>query len=379
MAMQTNFAYKYRIYPTLEQKELLCKHFGCVRFVWNYFLNERKEHYLHNKEEIESKRIKGNLNYYDNAKKLTLLKQEKEWLKECNSQSLQASLKHLDSAYRMFFRKTHAFPNFKSKDSKQSFTIPQHFKLEAGKVYFPKFNKGIKVIVHRELEGKFVVATLSKTTTNKYYISIIVEKNIQAFSATNKTIGIDLGIKDLIICSDGKKYQNIRSLFSLENKLKHKQKQLSKKVKGSNNRKKAKHKVAIIHETIKNIRIDHIHKITKAIISENQVIVVEDLNVKGMMRNHKLAKAISDVAWYEIHRQLEYKSKWSGRTYNIIDRFFPSSKMCGSCHFVNKDLTLKDRTWNCPSCNTELDRDLNASINILNQGLNNLQAVGITV
>ncbi|MFU7500542.1 MAG: RNA-guided endonuclease TnpB family protein [Candidatus Tisiphia sp.] len=377
--MQTNFAYKYRIYPTKEQKQLLSKHFGCVRFVWNYFLNERKEHYLKNKEEIEAKRIKGNLNYYDNAKQLTLLKREKEWLRDCNSQSLQATLKHLDSAYRMFFRKTHAFPNFKDKNAKQSFTIPQHFKLEDNKIHFPKFNEGIKVEEHRKLQGKFVVATLSKSTTNKYYISIIVEKEIQTSSLIEKSIGIDLRIKDLIICSDGKKYHNIRSLSNLEDKLRYKQKQLSKKVKGSNNRKKAKHKVAIVHEKIKNTRSDYIHKITKAIINENQVIIAEDLHVKGMMRNHKLAKAISDVAWHEIHRQLEYKSKWNDRAYHIIDRFFPSSKMCSFCNFVNDQLTLKDRTWSCSSCGTQLDRDLNASINILNQGLNNLQAVGITV
>ncbi|WP_341761963.1 RNA-guided endonuclease TnpB family protein [Candidatus Tisiphia endosymbiont of Thecophora atra] len=377
--MQTNFAYKYRIYPTKEQKQLLSKHFGCVRFVWNYFLNERKGHYLKNKEEIEAKRIKGNLNYYDNAKQLTLLKREKEWLRDCNSQSLQATLKHLDSAYRMFFRKTHAFPNFKDKNAKQSFTIPQHFKLEDNKIHFPKFNEGIKVEEHRKLQGKFVVATLSKSATNKYYISIIVEKEIQTSLLIEKSIGIDLGIKDLIVCSDGKKYHNIRSLSNLEDKLRYKQKQLSKKVKGSNNRKRAKHKVAIVHEKIKNTRSDYIHKMTKAIINENQVIIAEDLHVKGMMRNHKLAKAISDVAWHEIHRQLEYKSKWNGRAYHIIDRFFPSSKMCSFCNFVNAQLMLNDRTWSCPSCGTQLDRDLNASINILNQGLNNLQAVGITV
>lgn len=379
MIMQVNFAYKYRIYPTKEQEQLLSKHFGCVRFVWNYFLNERKEHYLKNKEEIEAKRIKGNLNYYDNAKELTLLKREKEWLRDCNSQSLQATLKHLDSAYKMFFRKTHKFPNFKNKDAKQSFTIPQHFKLENTKIYFPKFNEGIKVKVHKELNGRFVVATVSKTTTNKYYISIVVEKDTQALPTINKYIGIDLGIKDLIICSDSKKYQNIKPLSCLEKKLKYKQKQLSKKAKGSSNRKKAKHKVAIVHEKIKNTRSDYIHKITKAIINENQVIIAEDLHVKGMMRNHKLAKSISDVAWHEIHRQLEYKSKWNGRTYHVIDRFFPSSKMCSSCNFVNDELMLKDRTWDCPSCDTKLDRDLNASINILNQGLNNLQAVGAIV
>jgi putative transposase len=377
--MQTNFAYKYRIYPTQEQEQLLSNHFGCVRFVWNYFISERQAYYLKNKEEIAAKKIKGNLNYYDNSKSLTLLKREKEWLRDCNAQSLQASLKHLDSGYKMFFRKTHAFPNFKHKDAKQSFTIPQHFALKDKKIYFPKFREGIKVKEHRKLEGKFVVATLSKSTTNKYYISIIVEQEMQPSLVTSKSIGIDLGIKELIICSDGTKYKNIKPLSLLENKLKYKQKQLSKKVKGSNNRKKARHKVAIIHEQIKNTRRDYIHKITKAIISESQVIIAEDLHVKGMMRNHKLAKAISDVSWHEVHRQLEYKSKWHGRTYHIIGRFFPSSKMCSSCHFVNDALTLKDRTWDCPSCDARLDRDLNASINILNQGLNNLQAVGTIV
>lgn len=377
--MLSHFAYKYRIYPTKEQEILLSKHFGCVRFVWNYFLNERKEYYLKNKEDIEAKRVQGSLNYYDNAKQLTLLKQEKEWLQECNSQSLQASLKHLDTSYRMFFKKIHGFPNFKNKDSKQSFTVPQSFQLKNNKIYIPKFKEGIKVKEHKKLEGKFVVATLSKTTTNKYYVSIIVEKEIRELPILNKTVGIDLGIKDLIICSDGNKYKNIRPLYNLEKKLKYKQRQLSKKAKGSNNRKKARLKVAIIHEKIKNTRNDYIHKITNAITNKNQVIIAEDLNVKGMMQNHKLAKAIGDVSWHEIHRELEYKSKWKGRIYHKIDRFFPSTKMCNSCHYINNDLTLKNRVWNCPSCDAKLDRDLNASINILNQGLNNLNAVGTIV
>jgi len=379
--MLFNFSYKYRIYPTKEQEISLVKHFGCVRFIWNYFLNERKEHYLKNKEEIETKRIRGDFSYYDNCKKLTLLKREKdkEWLKNCATQSLQASLKHLDSAYRMFFRKIHGFPNFKNKDGKQSFTIPGKFKLKNNKIYIPKFREGIKVREHKKLEGKFIVATISKTTTNKYYISIIVEKEIVSLPTIDKTIGIDLGIKDLIICSDGVKYSNVQLLRTFENKLKYKQRQLSKKVKWSNNRKKAKVKLAIIHEKIRNSRKDHIHKITSAITNKNQVIIAEDLNVKGMMQNHKLAKAISDVSWNEIHRQLEYKGKWKGKIYHRIDRFFPSSKMCNSCNYINNELTLKDRVWNCSNCNTILDRDLNASINILNQGLNNLNAVGTIV
>lgn len=374
-----HYAYKYRIYPTEEQQQVLSKHFGCVRFVWNHFLNERKEYYLKNKEEIEAKRIKGGLSFFDNCRQLTLLKKEKEWLRECNAQSLQASLMHLDKAYKSFFKKTHCFPSFKSKDSKQSFEIPQNFKLEGKKIFFAKFRDGIRVVEDRKLDGEFVLATLSKTTTGKYYIAIIVKKEMRSLPIIDKVIGIDLGIKDLIVCSDGIKYPNIRPLASLEKKLKYKQRQLSKKAKRGNNRKKAKHKVALIHEKIKNTRSDYIHKMTKAIVNENQVIIAEDLNVKGMMRNHKLAKAISDVAWHEIHRQLEYKSKWNGRTYQLIDRFFPSSKMCGSCHFINDELTLKDRIWNCPSCDIELDRDLNASINILSQGLNNVPAAGTVV
>ena len=377
--MQTNLAYKYRIYPTLDQKERLAKHFGCVRFVWNYFLNERKEYYLKNKEDIEAKRIAGSLNYYDNARALTVLKTEKEWLSECNSQSLQASLKHLDSAYKMFFRKTHAFPQFKHKDARQSFTIPQHLRLKDNLVCFPKFNKGIKIKLHRPFVGRIVTAAISKTTTDKYFIAITVECDVQPSPIVDKSIGIDLGIKDLVVCSNGTRYSNIRVLNKLERKLIYKQRQLSKKLKGSSNRKKAQRQVALVHEKIRNIRTDHIHKITKAIVNENQVIVAEDLNVKAMMQNHNMAKLISDVAWYEIHRQLSYKSQWNGRTYQIIDRYFPSSKMCNSCKSVNEHLTLKQRTWQCSSCNTNLDRDENAAINILSQGLNIIQAAGTVV
>jgi putative transposase len=369
--MQVNSAYKFRIYPNEEQKVLLSKHFGCVRFTWNYFLNQRKEYYLKNKEEIEAKRIKGNLNYYDNAKELTLLKKKEEykWLNECNSQSLQACLKHLDSAYKMFFRKTHKFPQFKSKDKKQSFTIPQHFKIENNKIYFPKFKEGIKVKSHRRLEGKFVVATLSKNPNGSYYIAIITEKEIEAKKELTTQVGIDLGIKDFAILSNGKVYQNQKSLRKQESKLKFLQQRLSKKVKGSTNRSKARKRVSALHQKIRNSRIDYIHKISNEITNENQVICLENLAVANMMKNHKLAKSIADVSWHEFKRQLEYKCKWKGRDLIIIDRFFPSSKTCNSCGFVNSNLTLKDRTWKCPSCNTDLDRDLNASKNILMQGI----------
>lgn len=375
--MKINFAYKYRIYPNKQQKELLSKHFGCTRFVFNYFLNERKEYYLNNKEEIEAKRIKGGLNYYDNAKELTQIKKEKEWLREVNSQSLQASLKNLESAYRMFFRKTHNFPRFKSKFAKQSFTVPQNLELQNNKILFPKFKEGVKVKEHRQYKGKFRVATLSKTKSNKYYISIIVEKEVKTLKKLQTSVGIDVGIKDLAICSNGKVYENKKYLSKKEKKLKFFQKQLAKKKKSSKNRQIRKVKIAKLHEKIRNSRIDYIHKVSKEIANENQVVVLEDLNVAGMLGNHKLAKSISDVAWNEFRRQLDYKCSWAGRNLILIDRFFPSSKTCYHCNYINQNLKLKHRSWQCPQCKKELNRDLNASRNILRQGLK--KAVGTTV
>jgi len=367
-----NMAYKFRIYPNAEQKILLAKHFGSCRFVWNYFLNQRKEYYINNKEDIEAKRIKGCLNYYDNSKDLTKLKKQDgfQWLNECNAQSLQATLKHLDSSYKMFFRKTHQFPKFKNKNNKQSFTIPQFFKLENNKIYFPKFKNGIKVKEHRKLDGKFVVATISKNCNNQYYVSIIVEKEVKTLDNLQKAIGIDLGIKDFATCSNGVVYENIKPLKRKMKKLKYLQRQLSKSNKSSGIRKKRQLKLAKYHLKISNIRKDYLHKITNQISNENQIICLEDLAVSNMMKNHKLAQAISDVSWHEFKRQLEYKCKWKGRQLVIIDRFFPSSKMCDVCNTINQNLTLKDREWTCDNCKTTHDRDLLASRNILRQGLN---------
>jgi putative transposase len=370
--MQVNLAYKFRLYPNEEQKILLAKHFGSCRFVWNYFLNERKEFYLKNKEEIEAKRIKGGLNYYDNAKELTQLKQKEEykWLNECNSQSLQSCLKHLDGAYKMFFRKTHKFPNFKNKHHKQSFTIPQFFKLENKKIYFPKFKDGIKVKEHRKLEGKFVVATISKNTANQYYVSIIVEKEVASLEKLQTAVGIDLGIKDFATLSNGIVYENIKPLRKKMKKLKFLQRQLSKAKNGSKNRKKRQLRLAKYHLKISNIRKDYLHKITNQVSKENQFVGMENLNVAGMMKNHKLAQSIADVSWHEFKRQLEYKCKWRGRELVIIDRFFPSSKLCNICNIINQELTLKDRVWTCKNCDTTHQRDLLASTNILRQAFN---------
>ena len=268
----------------------------------------------------------------------------------------------------MFFRKTHHFPKFKSKNYKQSFTVPQFFRLEDKKIFFPKFKDGINVKEHRKLDGKFVVATISKNCINQYFVSIIVEKELNKLEKLETAVGIDLGIKDFATLSNGVVYKNIKPLKKRLKKLKYLQRQLSKSKRGSNNKKNRQIKLAKNHLRISNIRNDYLHKITNQISKENQFVCIEDLNVAGMMKNHKLAQSISDVSWHEFKRQLEYKCRWRGRDLIVIDRFFPSSKLC-SCGIINQELTLKDREWTCNSCGTMHDRDINASINILKQGI----------
>ena len=359
---QIKKTFKYRIYPTKEQEILLAKHFGAKRFVWNYFLNERKNAYLENNT---------SLNYYNNASSLTKLKQKDEyiWLKEVNSQSVQASLRDLEVAYNRFFSKQGQFPRFKSKRDKQSFRIPQSTKYEDGQLNIPKFKKPIKVSEDRPLTGTILFSTISKTPSGKYFVAITCETAHKPHKKNKNNVGVDLGIKDLAICSDGKTYENIKTTKKYAKKLSYEQRQLSKKQKGSNSRNKQRIKVAKVHEKISNSRTNHIHNITTQIVRENQTICVEDLSVINMMKNHKLAKSISDCSWSEFLRQLKYKSEWNERNLIQIDKFFPSSKTCNKCKFVNQDLQLKDRIWVCPVCGTELDRDINASENILEQGL----------
>ena len=354
-------SYKYKLNPNEEQKVLLNKHFGSIRFVYNFFLNERKREYETNKNTI---------NYYDNAKSLTGLKQQEDysWLNEINSQSLQDSLKNLETSYKNFFRFKKGFPKFKSKHSKNSFTVPQSVKIENGKLRIPKFKEPIDVILHRTFSGTIKQCTISKTPTNEYFVSILVETEHKKLEKTGKSIGIDLGLKDFVITSDGYKYKNNRYTKRYQTKLKKAQQHLSRKKKGSNKYKEQKLKVAKLHKKIANSRLDNLHKVSTELIKKYDVVFLEDLNIKGMIKNHKLAKHIADASWSKFIELLTYKAEWNDKQIVKIDRFFPSSKTCNCCEYINQNLKLDMREWTCPLCNTKLDRDLNASKNILKEG-----------
>ena len=354
-------SYKYKLRPSSEQIVLLNKHFGSIRFTYNYFLNERKKEYETNKNTI---------NYYDNAKALTELKKSQDytWLNEINSQSLQESLKNLETAYKNFFRFKKGFPKFKSRKSKNSFTVPQFVKLINGKLKMPKFKEPIDLILHRTFKGTIKQATISKTPTNEYFVSILVETEHNKFEKTGKTIALDLGIKDFVVTSEGYKYKNNRYTKTYERLLKKHQKHLSRKTKGSNRYEKQRLKVAKLHKKITNSRLDNLHKVSTELIKKYDTIILEDLNVKGMIKNHKLSKHISDASWSKFIELLTYKAEWNDKNIVKIDRFFPSSKTCNHCGYINQNLDLSIREWTCPSCNTKLDRDLNASKNILNEG-----------
>lgn len=353
--------YKFKISPNKEQKEKLNIMFGCSRFVWNYFLDLNNKIYLEAKEKDLKKK---HLNYYDCANKLTELKKENEWLKEANSQSLQQTLKDLDTAYNRFFKKQSGFPNFKSKRNNQSFRIPQFFEIKGSKIIFPKFKEGIKTIIHREVKGSIRYATVLKTKTEKYFVSITTNFEVKKERVSNNQIGIDLGVKDFVITSSGEKY-NLP--IKEDSKLKFLHRQLSKKVKGSKNKGKTKLKLAKKYERIENKKQDFQHKLSDKLCKENELIAIEDLNIKGMVKNHCLAKSISNQSWYSFITKLEYKSKrYSGRI-EKTNRFYPSSKTCNNCGYINQDLELKDRRWDCPNCKSNLDRDVNASKNILAQ------------
>ena len=364
--IMVHYTYKFRLCPNTDQQTRLGQHFGCCRFVYNYFLEQRKNTYLQTKKSP---------NYYAQAADLTKLKNEKEWLYDTNSQVLQFELKCLQAGYNNFFEKRARLPKFHSRKDKQSFTIPQFVEVKDSKLYFPKFKDGIKIKQHREIEGEIRHATVSMNRAGQYFVAILVERNMPKLPKTDKEVGIDLGITALATCSNGKNYKNIRPYKSLERRLLALNKSLHRKKLGSNNRERARKLLAKYHVKVANIRNDHLHKVSRNIIDENQVIVLENLNVSGMLRNHCLAKSIADVSLSELIRQITYKAEWCGRTVIKVDRWFPSSKTCSDCGFVMESLPLSVREWQCPRCQTKHNRDKNAAINILNEGK---RTVGIT-
>ena len=361
--------YKFRLYPNREQSELLARHFGCARFVYNHFLNQRKEQY----------RLTGKSdNFYAQERSLTELKKQKAtaWLKEVNSQSLQFALRSLETAYTNFFKKRAKFPNFKSKHSKNSFTVPQHVSIVGGRLFLPKFKEGIKCHVHREITGKVGKATISKTPSGKYFVSVFTEEEyVTPVKKSGKSVGVDMGLKDLLITSEGETFKNNRYTKRYERKLAKAQRHLSRKKKGSRGFENQKLKVARLHEKIANSRADYMHKCSISLVRRYDAICIEDLNVKGMEKNHRLAKSITDASWGIFVSMLTYKAEWNGKKVVKIDRYFPSSQTCNVCGYVNKHTKdLSVREWECPVCHTHHDRDVNAAINILRFGLNHTSA-----
>jgi putative transposase len=361
-------AFKYRIYPTEKQKTLLSKSFGCVRFVYNRGLAIKTALYQ-NKE-------KG-ISIFNLMKDMANWKSEDEmkWLSEVNSMALQASLVDLDKAYTNFFKKRSSFPKFKSKfNSRQSFRNPQATSINFNKhcIYIPKFREGIKAVLHRKFEGKIKSSTVSKTPSGKYFISILVEINTDnpkcKKPTENKTLGIDLGIKDFATFSDGQVIGNPRHLSKRLKSLKRQQRKLSRKIKGSKNRDKQRKKVAILHEKVANSRKDFLHKVTHSIV-ENQdynSIAIEDLDVAGLLKKgkkNKLSRHIADAGWGLFRQFLNYKCERKGKNLLVIGRFEPSSKLC-TCGYLNNNLTLADREWDCPSCHAHHNRDELAAKNI---------------
>lgn len=363
-------AYKYRIYPTDEQKVLFAKTFGCCRFVYNWALNLKITAYKERKETL------GNV-YLTNLMK-SELKAEHEWLSEVNSQSLQSTLRNLDTAYTNFFRNTTAvgFPRFKSRKDRQSFLCPQHCRVDFtdGTITVPKA-KDIPAVLHRKFKGTVKTVTVSMTPSGKYYASVLVDTSMQEIQplepVLRTSLGIDLGIKSLAVCSDGRTFENPKNLQKNLDRLAVLQKRLSRKRKGSENRNKARVKVARLQERIANCRRDNLHKITHALTHDNQVrtICMEDLNVKGMQRNHHLAGSVGDASFGMFLTLLEYKCRWYGVNLVKIDRFAPSSKTCRKCGCVYKGLKLSERSWTCPECGAHHDRDFNAACNIKEFGL----------
>lgn len=354
-------SYKYRVYPTCDQEAILSQFFGCTRFIYNYFLNLKQVEYENNGKRIS---------FVDSTKLLTSLKKQEgySWLNSVHAQCLQQSLKDLDAAYTRFFKKLAGPPRFKKKDGKQSFRFPQDVSVKNGVLRLPVFKDKLDTRTHRPIEGKIKYATLSKTCTGKYFVSITCESEHVEYKKSQKEVGIDTGLKSLCILSDGTTYDNLKPLKNRLKDLRYAQRQLSKKQRGSSSKNRQRLSVAGIYEKISNIRKEYLHKTTTEIVKNHDLICVETLAVSNLIKNRRLAQSFSDASIGMLYGMLEYKCRWNGKSFIKINRFFPSSRTCSKCNWVNNDLTLNDRKWTCEKCLIVHDRDLNAAINILNQG-----------
>lgn len=352
-------AFRYRIYPTADQEQVLAVQFGNARFIWNWALALRKVAY---------KETGKGIGYYELKRRATSLKYQvgTEWLKEADSQVLQAKIEDLERAYKNFFERQARYPRFKSKRDSQSIRYPQRFKFKENFIYLPKVG-WVRTKFHRLLEGRPKNVTVSKTKTGKYFVSIQCEVEMIEPPARGGEIGIDFGVESFLATSDGWKRDNPRYLQQAEKKLKRLHRQLSRRVKGSTGREKARILLARQHEKVANQRGDFLQKLSTKIVGRYGLIGMEDLNVRGMVKNRRLAKAIAATGWGEFRRMLEYKGDWYGSYVHKVDRFFPSSKTCNCCGHVLDELPLSDREWQCPICGTTHDRDINAAINILNE------------